>query len=529
MRLFSNFLNKALSSIVSVAMVVTTIPLTVPRVVAAPVCYNAYAADSGQDPNCAGTRIGGQTIAYPKLQWQRVSDMPLAATSGSTVAATGGNEAIQLANRSAAALGLSASDVASVVTLFPANVPYIFARYDPLDGTLRVDIFKLEKTISNGQKLAGLYRASFAPGNGDFWKASRSYITPDAFKSAMTPGVNPFAAFQQGSDDIFHNISLSAAQVAVGHAMRYAGAPVAVLEVADTRFSQETQKSGGVFRKTVTTIVRGHAKPKWFIAQPTAFMQRSTTLPMAGYCAPDPSRTDCALYETATSGVSFEEFDGGMLSKAEDTWELDRQSQSGWGFLAILVVAVVASFALAAIGPALMSAAGAGGAATTAAGATMGASAGLFGSALIGGEIVSGLTLAGAIAVETAAYATALALVSGANLSSVMAMGPGVVFAHASVSKGTADLASMDEMTRRLNSHVSPTTTGDFTQGAPLLTGFSQTVVGTCAPGTPLSQCAGATGVVQHVDQYNEHNMVNFVRDNNGLIVRDGSTPGTGH
>src|SRR5439155_1694684 len=106
-----------------------------------------YAADSGQDPYCGAVRIGAQTVTYPKLQWELVSDMPLATVS-SGVQVTGDNEAIKLANRSAAALGMSASDVASVVTMFPANVPYIFARYDPNGGILRIDIFKLEKTLS---------------------------------------------------------------------------------------------------------------------------------------------------------------------------------------------------------------------------------------------------------------------------------------------------------------------------------------------------------------------------------------------
>lgn len=523
MRLFSNFLNKAMSSIVSIAMVVTTFPMAVPRVMAAPVCHSAYAADTGQDAACAGARIGGQTVAYPKLQWERVSEMPLAQISGGNVAASGGSEAVTLANRSASALGLTAADVASVVTLFPANTPYIFSRYDPLDSTLRIDIFKLEKTIVNGEKRAGLYRASFTPGNGDFWKASRAYIHPDAFKNGNSPGVNPFEAFRNGSSDSFHNVSLTAAQVAVGHAMRYAGAPVAVLQVAETRLSNETQKSGNAFRKKVTTIVKGHAKPRWFIAQPTAFMGRSSNLQMAAYCAADPRVTDCPLYQTAASGVAFEEFDGGMLSAAEDVWELDRQTKSGWGFLAILIVAVVASFALAAIAPAL--GLGASGAAAGA-GAAAGPAAGMFGNLLISqGLMATGATLATTIAVETAAYAVGLALISGANMSSMLAMGSGVVFANATVSKGVADVAPLDVMNTRLNNKINPMTNQDFAQGAATLTSFKQTIVGACDPSSKLANCGGASGVVPRVDQYEEHNMVNFVRDNNGQIVRDGSRP----
>lgn len=519
MRLFSNFLNKTLSSIVSLALVVTSIPMTVPRVMAAPVCSNAYGADAGQVAGCAGTRIGGIPVAFQKLDWQRVNDMPLTAAPGST-SVVGGAEAVQLANRSAAALGLTSADVASVVTLFPSNVPYLFARYNPLDQTLRVDIFKLEKTISGGEQRAGLYRATFTPSNGDFWKASRSYIHPDAYKAGNTPGVNPFSRFVGSGDDMFHGISLAGARVAIGHAMRYAGAPIGVLQVAETRMNSETQKSGNAFRKKVTTIVNGYAKPRWFIAQPAAFMQRSTTLPMDQYCAADPDRTNCAAYETATSGVSFEEFDGGMLSNAEDKWELDRQTKSGWGFLAILVVAVVASFALAAIAPAL----GLGASAAAGSTAVAGPAAGMMGNLLVtGGLMGASSSLVAAVALETAVAASGMALLGGANLGGMYSFQPTVLLGVAPVAKGTGGALDTSAMTVKLSGQVGPRTTSDFTQGGATLSGFQSTVVGTCAPGAALSSCVGSTGVLQHMDQYGEQNMYQFVRDNSGLIVRDAS------
>jgi len=520
MRLFSNFLNKTLSSIVSVAMVATSFPLAVPLATAAPVCTNAYSADAGQVAGCAGVRIGGTPVSFAKLQWQSVSQMPMLSSPGSTTV-VGGNEAIQLANRSAAALGLNASDVASVVTLFPANVPYVFARYNPLDQTLRIDIFKLEKTVTANTPTAGLYRATFTPANGDFWKASRSYIHPDAYKAGNTPGVNPFAYFV-GSDEYFHNIGLGGARVAIGHAMRYAGAPFAVLQVAETRMGTETRKSGNAFRKKVTTIVNGFAKPHWFIAQPASFMQRSTTLPMDTFCAPDPTRESCAAYETATSGVSFEEFDGGMLSNAEDKWELDRQTKSGWGFLALLVILPVASFALVAIAPALGLAAGA------AAGAgAIGPAAGLFGNLLVSGGLLTGITSTAAMAaIETVAYASGLALLGGANMGGMYTFKPNLLTGISAVPKATGGEIDNSAMTRKLSLQVQPRTTSDFAQGGATLTGFQTTVIGGCAVGTKLSACAAAsTGVVQRLDQYKEHNMVEFIRDNSGTLVRDATKP----
>lgn len=518
MRLFSRIINKVLSSAVSVALVATSFPLTATRALAAPACASAIAADAGQDATCAAARIGGQLVAFPKMKWERVADMPLAAELG-TSRVTGGSEAIQLANRSAEVLGLSPSDVASVVTLFPANVPYIYARYNPVDKTMRIDVFKLEKTLANGERRAGLYVSAFTPEHGNFWKASRSYIHPEAFKAGLTPGVNPFEAFKGDDTNVFHNISLSGAQVAIGHAMRYAGAPVAVMQVAQPRFSQEVRKSGNAFRKKVTTIINGHAKPLWLIAQPAQFMTQTAAMPQAAFCAPDPQRQDCAVFETATSGVSFEEFDGGMLSSAEDKWELERHTKTGWGFLAILIVAVIGSFALAALAPSLGLGAGVGTAAAS------GPAMGMFGNFLVGQGIITGFSsVAAAIAVE-AAYIAATMLIAGANLSSVLTLSPLTLLGIVQVAKGFEEPPTLDKYGNLLNAQLTPRTTGNFGTGGPTLTGFRETVLGDCNPDVPLAQCSGASGMIQRVDQYDEHDMVELLRDNNGHIVRDASRP----
>lgn len=537
MRLLPLALRKAISSALVVTVTATSIPFTATPVYAAPSCADGYAADAGRVAGCSAVRIGGQVVGYPKLQWNRVSDMPMVERLGSA-RIVGSNQAIELANRSALALGLQAKDVASAVSFFPANVPYIIARYNPLDATLRVDIFKLEKTTVGNNKTAGLYLATFGPAHGDFWKASRAYIHPDSYKAGLTPGVNPFTTYRVSGDDLFHNISLSGAQVVVGHAMRMAGAPAAVLQVASPRFSTEKKSSGNAFRKKTEIIIRGHVKPRWFIAQPTQFMSRSTTMAPVSYCAPDPRRTNCALYETASAGVAFEEFTGGMLQSSENTWVLDTIEQSGWGFLAVLVVAVIGSFALAALGPALLGTAGAG-AGAAAGGAAAGTAAtsaatGMFGNFLVSQGLVSGFSsLAASIAVEAAYTAASMALLGGANLSSMMTLTPMALLGYSQVIKGTADLGSPDEYQTKLNWRVAPLTNGDFSQGAPVLTSFGQTVYGDCLPDTKLSQCVGATGFVQRVDQYQEQNMVEFmgqfVRDNNGELVRDATPKGLKH
>ena len=521
MRFFSKLFNRSMSSLLSVCLIATSVPFSATMAHAAPACADAYTVDAGQDGHCAARRIGVQIVTYPKLEWAIVTGMPLAQKVGLS-RAPAGDEAGILANRSAAALGLSAADVASAVSLFPANVPYVFARYNPLDSTLRIDIFKLEKTLANGGQQAGLYQATFTPAHGDFWKASRSYITPQAFKDGTIPGVNPFETFKSGTSDLFHNISTGGAQVAIGHAMRYAGAPVAVMAIADTRLSQETQRSGNWLRKKVTTIITGHAKSKWLIAQPSQFSSRSTALAIAAYCAPDPQRENCARYETASAGVTFEEFEGGTLSADEDSWELDRQSKSGFGFLAILALAVIGSFAIAGVlaEAGLAGAAASGGAAATASSA----SAGMFGQMLVSQGLIGGFTsTAAAIAVEAGYIAASLAVVTGANLSSMMTLSPAVLLGYSSVLKGTATAPELTGVQARLNNQVGPRMSGNVAS-APMLSGFSKTVIGNCAPGAKLTDCAGSTGFIQHVDQFIEYDLGTMMRDNNGQVVRD-ATP----
>lgn len=529
---FSSTFKKVLSSVVSVSLVLTSTLPSLAHAQSFP--CNAWAADAGTDARCAAVRISGVPVVYPKLQWQRVSDMPTVSTPGSS-SVQGGSEAVALANRTALALGVSASDVANASTLFPANVPYVFARYNPVDATLRIDVFKLEKGQAADGGKAGLYHAVFSPAHGDHWKANRSYIHPDAFKTGLSAGVNPFQSFLEPGSDSFKNISMPAAQVAVGHAMRLAGAPLGLVSVADTRLSQRTKKSSSLFKKKIETWVYAHAKSKWFIAQPTDVLSRSTSNTYTSFCAPDPQREDCQRFETAVSGVSFEEFEGGTLSAAEDQWEIDYQKQSGLSFLGALVLGVLGSFALAGI----LASAGitgltAGAGAT--AGASSGATMGTFGSFLVNQGLVTGFSsLTTALAVEAAYIGLSMAIIGGANLGSVISSNPAVLLGRVKVSKGIYLPAALDKYNQRLNNLVKPRSLGEFHAAPPgsdkVLSSFSRTVMGDCGPDSKLTTCAGANGMIPRVDQFMEQNRVEFVRDTAGSLVRDATPklPGPGN
>lgn len=510
---FTRRLKRVLSSMLSVALVVTGVaPASVNAGV--PSCTSAFAADRGQLPGCSSVRVGGLPVAYPKLQWEKLDAVALPETPGSTKL-VGGDEAVAMANRAARELGLSASDVASAATLFPSNVPYVFARMNPMDATLRIDIYKLEKTTQpDGTKTAGLYHAVFGPSHGDYWKASRAYIDPSSFKSGSVPGVNPFQAFQGSNPEIFQGITMTGAQVAIGHAMRLAGAPLAVFAVAESRMSQRTKKSGNAFRKKVETWTYGHSKPRWFIAQPSHLLDRSTSMQVATMCATDPTRSSCQLFQTATSGVTFEEFSGGTLLSDEDTWTLDYQKKSGLGFLGALVLGVVGSFALAGILAAsgVMAGAAAG---ATAVGSSAGVAMGSFGSFLINQGLITGFTTLGAsMAVEAAYVATSMALLGGANLGSVISANPGVMLGFIDTSVGKMSPPGLNRLQGKLNGFVSPRMTGAMEVGAQSLTAVQTTATGNCPPNSPASLCSAAGGFMPRAAQYTEHNLFEFVRDN---------------
>lgn len=509
-------LRKGLCLFVSAALVATgTLPLTA---TAQTFSCDPYATDRGGDTRCQSVRIHGTPLAAPKLQWTRLTDMPVTPLTGDQNRVYGGSEAVNLGNRSALVLGLQPSEVANMVAAFPSNVPYVFARYSHLDNTLRIDVFKIEKEGVGNSMRAGLYHANFGPSHGDAWRLSRSYISPSEF-SAGNAGVNPFSSFAEPGTDNFRGISLEGSMVAVGHAMRMVGAPLGLFSSANTRFTTTTSTSSGVFTKKTTTRVFGHAKPRWFIVQPHQMLARSTTISQASFCAADPASTSCPLYAAASAGVGFEEFDGGTLSDIENQWQVHQETKSGLSFLGALILIVVGSYAL--VG--LMSTAGIGAfAAPVGAGSSV--AMGGMSTFMVGAGAITpfGGTLA-ALGFEVA-LTTASMVLSGANLGSTINANPAVMLGVVSVQKGTASMPNLGEMERKLAVQLNPLMKTDMSQGPNSLQGFDTTVMGACSPGT--LNCSINSGMVQRVQQYSETNDVQFLRDNDGLVLRSNTPTG---
>jgi hypothetical protein len=491
-------LKKLVCSVLTVTTTVMSLQAVMVRTaMAAPACSSV----STPTPECTAVRIGASTVPAPRIQWSLVSK-DFVKESQAVIRSAGLDRNDLTGNTSASVLGLSANQVPAVVGAFPSNVPFVVGRYDPLSKELRIDIFKIERVLDGGKMSSNLYTTTFAPSYGDYWKAAGAYISPTDKQNGMTVGVNPFSRFQGSvTDDMFHNISLNGAMVAVGHAQRYVGAPLSVLVQYLPDRDEYTTKSGGVFTKKVTTHIDMYAKPQYFVGAPAEMHGRGVQV---SFCANDPEAAGCYGYQTAYSGVVFQQFEGGNLFEDKQKMSEWSQTKKGFSLLAIFVIVFVAAFAFAVLGPALLPAAG-------------GAAAG-------SGTITAGLwtQALGALTGTYGATAISAALIEASIFTAVSgAFGGGFggtygspALLHAPREKGfeVPGDAGHDSVQRYIAAmKAAGSTTGAITSAT---TSVKRQVIGACDPGALLGQCASESGVIPRADQFSTFSGVEFVRDN---------------
>lgn len=482
--IFTPLIKKSLASTLASVILATSLPLTATTAAAGPVCADTAAANAGRDPNCAARVIGSQVVTYPRSVWRELANVKTAADGTTTVSASwlSGDLRSTLGDKNAESLGLEAKEVVSMITMMPTNLPYVFARYNPLTGTLRVDLMKVEHTITSTGKETGLYASAFTPQHGNYWKASRQYISPDNFESGTVPGLNPFQAFASGSSDLFHKVPQEATQVIVGHAMRYAGAPMAIKQVAVPDVKTRSWKHGGKLRKKVTTVWTGYLKPSWWLAYPTTLLDRDSTVESRMYCVKSPVTGDCPRYEIATSGVAFEEFKGGMLDGTVDQWELRRKTKKGWTLLGMILVFSVLSFG----GFAIMSAV-----APAAFGSLTAAVGGLTGFG-----VTSGVAAIGSMGMQLTLGMTGVAIFGGANFGGVYSMDERLLLLSVLSIKNTAppSYGNLDRDTKSLSErYLEPFTTSDFITSGAVSTSWKRTITGQCTAAASIEECGGSS------------------------------------
>jgi hypothetical protein len=331
-----NILNfkKTISSIVMVAY--TTLAMIVPmgQAQAAPICKASDPTTAaGGTPGCAVKLFPSGPYAYAKFNWTQVAEVSHSPSSGINLTMASGERVVVSNNRTAAALGLQSNQVADVMSMFPTSVPFVLARYNPQSFELRIDVFKVE-TVGNKKVML---QAPFTPAHGGAYAASMNYATASDKALGQNPGANPFALYNKDGEDAFYNVgSLSGVQVAVGHAMRMAGASVGLVSVAKVRVHQYQTKSGKWYKKTITTHVEGWTKPDWFVVTPPQFQPRGEA---SAICAIEVANaSDCPQHLYVQSGVVWTQWEGGTLPAFEDMTSHISESKSSFTLIAWVVV-----------------------------------------------------------------------------------------------------------------------------------------------------------------------------------------------
>lgn len=500
---------KLVSSCVMLAFTSLTTLVPFAQARAAAVCDTSnWQTAQGSNAQCTTLKYNsGATYAFPKLDWREVASMPYTAKGGLQLSAM--DRIAVDNNRSAAALGLSSDQVANVINLLPANVPMVFARFNPAGAELRIEIFKLERTGTQ----TTLRRAKFAPEHGRAWAASLAYETKSAQQQRLNPGRNPFALFE-GGDDAFHNLAgMNAAQVAVGHAMQASGAAIGLVAVADIRVDQYTTKSGGLFKKTITQHVDGYTKPLWYVTTPRNFQPHAEMMSMCMDKVTNP--TDCPATSLVSSNVSWTKWEGGSLPAFETLTSQWSKSQSGFTLLAWVAIAFVAFFTAGAILTALAPAVGAIGPATSimaAAGPSTTFAAATVGEAALTTITYGALTDVAIAAGIEAGVAGAIGMVQGAGLTDVTG-GP---YLGAASGFGEATTGTSAAQTSVLNGIHSKFDTPEIQDSA--VTAVSQGLYGqNCAPGATAASCA-SSGIVPRVDTFQQTDTIGVWEDNGAPV-----------
>lgn len=305
--------------------------------------WASHASDSSKWINYAGT-----TVPVPRDNWRNLGTAVWDRSGGFDLNMIDGERWITLGRADAGSLGLSSREISDRMSRFPANASYVFAAYSPENGELSVEVHRIEKRPDG---VIYIDQADFTPWHGEKWKAAGKYRTAAEITFGAA-GYNPFENFKGASseDPVFHNISWTGAQVAIGHAMRNYGAMIGFIAVSQSRTTQSQSSSGNFFKKTVTTTVKGWVKPEWYIATPVELQQENAQI--ASICvsavqtATETTSCDDPAH-VAISGVSISPWKGGNMPMDEEMVYQWTHKQSSWTIAFFAVVLAIVTWGIA--------------------------------------------------------------------------------------------------------------------------------------------------------------------------------------
>ncbi|MFN8772142.1 MAG: hypothetical protein ACK5ZQ_04115, partial [bacterium] len=310
------------------AVVMATLPVLLP-------VSDAMAAGGQFNPRWT-TWPASSTVSvrYPLDNWTVLGEIAGRGSGGFDLRMLQGERWITAGREEVGQLGLGSDAVSKLVMAFPGHAAMVFATYSPENAQLRIRVVKAER-MADGRIRS--YLGDFTPHHGERWAAQRHYLSPAEAADPVRAGRNPFAVFRptDETDPVFYNIGWSAAQVAVGHAMRLYNASAGFIAMTDTRWTQVVTRSGNLLRQRVDTTTQAWVRPRWFVALPVDQQPYGT---QAAICTL-PGSTSCpTLEQLAHSGVSVSQWDGGNMPSPEDLLYSWTDSQSGFTVLAFALV-----------------------------------------------------------------------------------------------------------------------------------------------------------------------------------------------
>lgn len=295
----------------------------------------ARAAGGQFNPRWTSTPVSPTvTVRYPLDNWSLLGEIAGRGGGGYDLRMLQGERWITAGREEVGQLGLGSDVVSKLVMAFPGHAAMVFATYSPENAQLRIRVVKAERQADGRIRS---YLGDFTPHHGERWAAQRHYLSASEAADPVRAGRNPFAVFRPAdqTDPVFYNIGWSAAQVAVGHAMRLYNAPAGFIAMTDTRWTQVVTRSGNVLRQRVDTTTQAWVRPRWFVALPVDQQPYGV---QAAICTL-PGSTSCPTVEQlAQSGVSVSQWDGGNMPSPEDLLYSWTDSRSGFTVLAFALV-----------------------------------------------------------------------------------------------------------------------------------------------------------------------------------------------
>lgn len=152
--------------------------------------------------------------------------------------------------------------------------------------------------------------------------------------------------------------------MAVGLAMKMAGAPIGLVAMANSRVDSWTTSDSDWFTTTTTQHVQGYAKPDWYVVTPEQFSPHGIKMESCIIKASDP--LNCPVEQVVKSGVAWTQWSGGNLPVFEDPAGTEWQhSERGLSLLSMIVIVFVASLVMGPLAAQLGAANGSAGFLTT--------------------------------------------------------------------------------------------------------------------------------------------------------------------